>query len=694
MADENKPAFYPRVGNIKAKNFRSAKPMPFIDDERAMELPQYSENIRGLGGVDLSVPTKQNLELNRRITQRDADLLRQVQADRSIPEKLAGGLQAGRFMGSALTQAINSLPTRIAKGDEAADKFIQERIYKPEQPLAYEYAGDIGDFLEKLETEYKIPPVLPEAVALQYLTAPATSQATRAAGRGAEQAGRAMERGMEPVVRGALEQGGLPREMVLAMGANTQSNVIKPYGGNWLSGQDRLTVPENDLRRLKTTTHANKDPAETLREMYERYTPEALQALQVAQRGVVRASMDMLERDAAVNKWIDSNLKNYVKKEMGTPDDPVRRLAEEGIVHSPLREDAGAGDYLRAQRVAEGFPAEGMGRSELAKRWEDLADDSIRVTKAGAIQDQANTGAKLVVARAELDAHKKQIDEDFIALLKDKGGLDDKDRNVFDMMPSFQKAEILGDTKYKELQGNVNELLARESGFEKAAGDLNPFVAKLDPETRLYSGSTYDLGFDHIVDVLKEDLATGRIRPEQLNKVSMEQAVRRTFEYDQEMAKKMAETQAKVTEGMPLVKEYPEGYKWIELATPKLESLPEGSSFQTLPTGMIQVVDNSGKPLTVPAKDEAHALRLLAKERGYKNLEDALKYEGDKMGHCVGGYCPDVAAGKTKIYSLRDAKGEPHVTIEVTPHNPNLEAIYARENLPELYAKYTSSTAE
>ena len=233
MADENKPAFYPRVGRNIAKNFRSAQPPAFIEDPRAMDLPQF-------GDVDLSVPTRENLEMARRMAERDAQLKRQQQADRSPLEKLAGGLQAGRFMGSALTQAINSLPTRIAKGDEAAVKFIQERIYKPEQPLAYEYAQDIGDFLEKLETEYKIPPVLPEAVALQFLTAPATSQAARAAGRGAEKAGMALERSMEPVVKGALERGGLPREMVLGMGANTQSNVIKPYGGNWLGGGERL----------------------------------------------------------------------------------------------------------------------------------------------------------------------------------------------------------------------------------------------------------------------------------------------------------------------------------------------------------------------------------------------------------------------------------------------------------------------
>jgi hypothetical protein len=55
------------------------------------------------------------------------------------------------------------------------------------------------------------------------------------------------------------------------------------------------------------------------------------------------------------------------------------------------------------------------------------------------------------------------------------------------------------------------------------------------------------------------------------------------------------------------------------------------------------------------------------RSRGVSALEESLKYEGDTMGHCVGGYCPDVESGRTRIYSLRDAKGEPHVTIEVEP---------------------------
>jgi len=41
-----------------------------------------------------------------------------------------------------------------------------------------------------------------------------------------------------------------------------------------------------------------------------------------------------------------------------------------------------------------------------------------------------------------------------------------------------------------------------------------------------------------------------------------------------------------------------------------------------------------------------------------------LEREGELMGHCVGGYCSQVEHGDSTIFSLRDPKGQPHVTIE------------------------------
>jgi hypothetical protein len=66
-----------------------------------------------------------------------------------------------------------------------------------------------------------------------------------------------------------------------------------------------------------------------------------------------------------------------------------------------------------------------------------------------------------------------------------------------------------------------------------------------------------------------------------------------------------------------------------------------------------------------------------AKE-GKKVLNDALKYEGEIMKHCVGAYCPKVEEG-TKIFSLRDDAGRPYTTIEAAPDMDVVEEIFKKE---------------
>jgi len=47
------------------------------------------------------------------------------------------------------------------------------------------------------------------------------------------------------------------------------------------------------------------------------------------------------------------------------------------------------------------------------------------------------------------------------------------------------------------------------------------------------------------------------------------------------------------------------------------------------------------------------------------DTQNDLEVEGDIMGHCVGSYCDNVAAGVMTIYSLRSKNNKPHATIEV-----------------------------
>ena len=349
------------------------------------------------------------------------------------------------------------------------------------------------------------------------------------------------------------------KDFVLASG-QPATNVIKSPGGNWMTGS-----VERALKPLKGP-YDTKQAREELRELRE----------QVGDLPRYREADRIYNNQDALDQWIDRNLTNYVKKQMATPDDPVRGLAERGILHI---EPQGGAVRAHAHRDIAGMPVDPTATSPLARAWEDVSDAAV-----------VNSPYK----------------------------------------------------DYLQFGESMDEGLRRVGG---------EFAVK-NPDVRAYAiddvGTTAsNLGFDHIVDVLKQDLASGRIRPEQLSKVSMEQAVRRTYEYDQEMAKKMREAHIKATEGMPVYREYPEGYRWVELSQPK--ELPAGWSKDS---PGIYLGPNGERTIINPNRQA---------------LEDALKYEGDTMGHCVGGYCPDVLEGRTKIYSLRDAKGEPHVTVEVRP---------------------------
>ena len=156
--------------------------------------------------------------------------------------------------------------------------------------------------------------------------------------------------------------------------------------------------------------------------------------------------------------------------------------------------------------------------------------------------------------------------------------------------------------------------------------------------------TTQDLGFNHLIDELRNAInpASGLprellIKPELLSKLSVPQAVERVAKINEWRAAQKAEADLLRARNPATVmhKEYPEGYSWYELKMPESRDTVKGHQ-------------TSG-------------------EAAYKQLQEALKYEGEQMGHCVGGYCPDVAEGRSRIYSLRDKKGQPHVTIEVKP---------------------------
>jgi hypothetical protein len=58
-----------------------------------------------------------------------------------------------------------------------------------------------------------------------------------------------------------------------------------------------------------------------------------------------------------------------------------------------------------------------------------------------------------------------------------------------------------------------------------------------------------------------------------------------------------------------------------------------------------------------------------------------LRDEAEAMGHCVDTYINDVYSGDTKIFSLRDPSGRPHVTMEWLVHDRHVGQMRGKQNV-------------
>lgn len=349
---------------------------------------------------------------------------------------------------------------------------------------------------------------------------------------------------------------------VLPMGG--MAGVIKPQGGQWLDD----TV-QSALNKLKNNRGAY--PADQIDQL-----PEQLQAT--------------AKKANALNNWIDGPLRKYIMRDMGSPQDPIRQLADQGIIHAPIDEHyQDTLDRLSNERRAAGLPEQPLAVTPEGKLWENMADSSITSRNATSRVATQNSWGR-----------------------------------------------------------ESPEWLTKLAANPSTAG------------TPIYSAAHTDfdnLGFSHLIDHLKNQLDTGAIRPEQLNKVSVADAVRGAHQWNQELAAKMADQNAALANNPAthLLKDYGDGMRWVELKQPT--QLPEGWRLgEDTPYGQ-QIHGPNNLTTMLGAADDPL----------YSSLQDALKYEGNQMGHCVGGYCPSVQSGESRIFSLRDAKGQPHVTIETAP---------------------------
>jgi hypothetical protein len=245
--------------------------------------------------------------------------------------------------------------------------------------------GGIGTF--------RLDPRVADVAEVGLNVAPLGALAARGAKVGARATGEALNRAI-------LDNSG-PLAKVVPQAAKPLY-VVKPKGGNWLSG-----AVESAIQPLHTR------PEWLSGEMINEAAGENLWARMV-QEGSHQDPHSWLRENrpdiynqfigpegAAVNRWLDTKLSKYIRNEMGTPEDPVRALAERGILHVDAVGgglDYAPGDVVRNRLAADSMvrtptmdsPGTRMGVMPAAREWEDATDAAIVPRSAGDLTAGAN----------------------------------------------------------------------------------------------------------------------------------------------------------------------------------------------------------------------------------------------------------------------------------------------------------------
>jgi hypothetical protein len=453
-------------------------------------------------------------------------------------------------------------------------------------------------------------------------------------------------------------------------------NVIKQKGGNWIAGSvDQMLDP------LKTKTVEGGNPAEALRELTEVYPPshQIFSNLNpILKESVIRRTQQ-LERDAALNNFVEKQMTRYVKNEMATPEDPIRLMAEAWpaqqaklLESKQVQIDKAVSDMEKA-RQSRGFTPEMMTSSQARIR--DLEKEKKLIERQVGLHadpEQLNIRPDMLVDKFLQQGQK----------ILGKSPTAKAWEGASDLTVNSQIAKDYLDARSptNAFFGTGNQISATNKALKE-----NPWLSKVDPMTPVYYQQGYvdDIKFDHIIDELRNatNPASGlpkslQIEAKDLAKYSMPQAVERVDKINAWRALQKAEVDTNRANNAATftVKEYPDGVSWKELKLPEAPTeLP--SQYEIvgdLNSGFKyrrKTPDRYGSIQESPPYDtaeEAQAAALSSNSVRSASLEDALAYEGELAKHCVSGYCPSVESGKSQIFSLRD-KGVPQATIEVKP---------------------------
>lgn len=443
-------------------------------------------------------------------------------------------------------------------------------------------------------------------------------------------------------------------------------SVVKPKGGNWINNS-----VEDALRGLKkrgTVPGLNRGEEEASPEFVEniRQVVQNMRDIGNTRRAdILEEAIPGAARNSQLNSWIDRALTPYVKNRMASPADEVRLMADKKVAALAAQRDAAMKQAEKARLRAEAIKAAGPKPGMPPGTWEGAVANAEATARrlAAEAQEAYDFGMEHVLHFQPRGLREQSPIMRDVVEARTAGGFAPQgyaDSPIGDQWEKYADAAI-DPRKVRDFTGDQRTIY--EPG--------NEWMKKATPDTPVYRPDLNqlgdyaheNLGFNHLIDELSNaaNPASGlpphlQLSPEAIQNMSMEKAVGLVADINAWRAAQQVAANQELANKASVIREYtdptlpnPKGLRWVELRAGDIA--PEGDASYGNKAFGWQIANDARRA----------------------DLEKQLKYEGETMGHCVGGYCPDVLEGRSRIFSLRDAKGQPHVTVEVEPPKENFD---------------------
>lgn len=573
---------------------------------------------------------------------------------------------------------------RFATGEEIERQYLPKRMTAPTKEAAG--FGEIGEFID---------PTI--ALKLAKPTAKATLAALKASGPQIE---KTLGKAVDPLGTGLAEP----------------MNIIKNEGGNWMPTSKRFIasniqegsdVIKDFIANITKDTvgteikykkdfvnmhHNSVYHAESLLKKYKNFIkglyeerhpdiPPILQAerskkISLAQsykEGAIKRKQDIAEaqqkldeaqaelaRPQSIANFIENKLQPYLRNNLGTPSDQVRlRMDKWELEEQPklIAEKQKQIDKVRAD-INRAAAARGNIDPLILTR----SQEQLRKLMNEMEGIKSRTGSFFQMGPGEREAMLRRYD-----MARGSNPRGEIGTINFPATPTVAKSS-LGKIWEETVDFSMDAYKPSEAASEYSSFyGLGPprwlkREVKSGDNKGIYSlnyrpGQTLTYQFKHMIDELKSSVDPQTNLPKELRRTPKE-------------IEKMS-----VDDAAALVDKI-NGWRasnitGLDLARANTPAVAEVKTYKTVPSTDIPNEKNlRWVEIKMPEGMDA--------KEGKKVLNDALKYEGEIMKHCVGAYCPKVEEG-TKIFSLRDDAGRPYTTIEAAPDMDVVEEIFKKE---------------